>query len=193
MVFDSTLLLHELRNNYPNTPIHSLFFDYGQRSLEQEKKCSSKNAEKLGCVPHEIKISPITWSQNDFYGEGFQDMQTQYLEMRNLIFLSYALSLCEGIGADKIYMAFMKPPPMNSGFNDASFEFVKRFNDLAVNVSGVHLYAPLMEYEKFDFISWVSHYRITTQDFHTCDTPIDGERCGICPDCEELKKILKTY
>ena len=192
--FDSTLLLHQLKEIYSDTMIYSLFFDYGQPNLEQEKECSFKNAIKLQCVPHKIKISPITWTTNNFYRGADQDnTKDNYLEMRNLIFLSYALSLCESIGADKIFAAFMKPPPLNSGYNDASVEFVKRFNDLAINTAGVHFYAPLMEYEKFDLISWVSHHKITPQDFHTCNIPIDGKRCGVCPDCEELKKIFKNY
>jgi 7-cyano-7-deazaguanine synthase in queuosine biosynthesis len=190
--FDSVIMLHELREHYPQTEIHTLFFDYGQISMAQERHCAEAVSKKLQCEYHDISVPKITWTKNDFYKNDF-DVQEQYLEMRNLIFLSYALSLCESIGADRLYAAFMKPPPMNSGYNDASVEFVKRFNDLSVYTSGVKFFAPLMEYEKEDLISWVAHYKITPKDFFSCDVPVNGERCGKCGDCLTLKKIYRNY
>ena len=50
--FDSVVLLHNIRDNFPEAEIHTLFFDYGQGTAKYERECSKKVSEKLNCIFH---------------------------------------------------------------------------------------------------------------------------------------------
>ena len=105
--FDSILLLLTVRDNNPNSEIHTLFFDYGQKSYAQERKCVVSNSERLGCKFHEIKLPKFEWTKGDFYSPEFSG-EGEYLEMRNMVFLSYAVSICESMKIPSIYLATLK-------------------------------------------------------------------------------------
>ena len=88
--FDSVVMLHHIRDLHPDDSISTLFFNYGQKSLEMERRCAKKVSDKLGCTFIEIDIPRFYWSNSEFYSQGFSG-DKEYLEMRNLIFFSYAL------------------------------------------------------------------------------------------------------
>lgn len=181
--FDSVTLLHDIRfNSDPSTEIHSLFFDYGQRSVEQEKHCSMIVAHKLNCVPHIIELPTFSWTHSNFFTEGYESAESQYLEYRNLIFLSYALSLAQSIGANKIYLALLFP---NWGYTDTTPEFLQCVNNLA-QLSGISVEAPHMQYTKEDTLYLAYKYGVCAGEWHSCDSPKNGHPCGECLDCQAL-------
>ena len=45
--FDSTVLLHYVKEVEEDSLVYSLFFEYGQRSMEQERRCARKNSVDL--------------------------------------------------------------------------------------------------------------------------------------------------
>lgn len=189
--FDSSVLIHYVRDEHEDAEIHSLFFEHGQRSLPMEKKWSEYNANRVGAIHHAIPIAKFRWTQGEFYNEGW-DFKTQYLEWRNLVFLSYALSFASSIGARKIYLATLK----SADYNDTSERFLEIMNKLDDNIE---IIAPFGKFEsKLQFASWAFLYGIEPNTYWSCDNPKVkisdyGEKlyevCGVCNDCRDVIEI----
>ena len=60
--FDSTVLLHRLRESFPDEELFCIHFDYGQINRKQEYKCAEKNCTKLGATLVPISVPPFTWT-----------------------------------------------------------------------------------------------------------------------------------
>ena len=184
--FDSTVLLGYVREMFRECELHSLFFNYGQLSLNRESVCSKANADRFGYEHHEISIPKFSWTNSDFYKDNGFTRETQYLEYRNLVFLSYAFSLAQSIGADEIYLAILHCPE-NEHYSDCSNRFFFSLNGIDPKIKVV---TPFSEFEK-DFLAYKAFtLGISPSDFHSCDVPnSDGSPCGKCPDCLSLEYI----
>jgi 7-cyano-7-deazaguanine synthase len=187
--FDSVVLLHHLKLNNPELDVHTLFFNYGQNSVAQERSKALKVCHKLGLHFKELVIPRLSWSSNDFYKDSYE-VRSQYLEFRNLIFLSFALSFAEGIGAGKIYMAVLKS---HFGYKDTSPQFCADFSTLASNSSSITLETPFILCDKEDLIQLGYVYGVEIGSYHSCDVPVDGKPCGKCLDCESLSGVEDYY
>ena len=149
--FDSVVLMNVIRNTYPDTEIHSLHFRYGARNEEQQSRCAEKVCEKVGAVSTVIDLPKFTWTTNNFYKED-NVYETQYLEYRNLVFLSYAISYAESVGAKEIYLATYQPNEV--GYNDNNDIFYKGLNSFTTKNSGIELKTPFWDIrDKFDLLS----------------------------------------
>lgn len=187
--FDSTLLLNYVVDKLePNNKVVSLFFNYGQRNLEWERTCAFHNHVNNEGVNHfkEIVIPEFNWSDSSLYSDEKKD---QYIEMRNMVFLSYAISLAEAIGVKKIYVAFIKHEDF---FSDTSPEFLEDMNVISKK-RGIEIIAPFHDYYKFDLGGLMNVYNIHEEDFFSCNTPVDGKPCGECADCLAIKEIIEYY
>lgn len=187
--FDSTVMIHDIRKHYPKAEIHSLFFNYGQNNASMEEYCATGNAEKVNAQSiMRITIPRIDWTKNNFYSSDLKDAPSQYLEMRNLIFLSYALSYGQSINATDIMAAFLVS---HFGYDDTSPEFVKRFNEIS-SLVGIKFTAPYIEIEKEDIANLLPEFGIKEDDFFSCDVPMNNKPCGKCGDCTCIADIYKS-
>lgn len=193
---DSVVLMHYLRENFPEAEMHSLFFDYGQNALEPEKAASQKVANKVNSFWKEIKIEPFNWSEsalldgNNIVGS----YNSLYLEMRNMIFVSYATSYAQSIGAAKVYAAIIKPPEENP-YPDATEEFVNRISSV-MNLCGIELCTPLIQYEKHNIFQLARKYNIGLHDFCSCfkTEKFETDKCSNCELVEEYSDYFDdTY
>ena len=186
--FDSVTMLHELRKTKPSAQIHTLFFDYGQRSEVMEERCATKVSNKLDCKFHKIKLPSMDWTNSNFFNDDYKSIESQYLEYRNLIFLSYALSLSQSIGAAEIYLAVLKS---HWGYADTSPEFLTLMNSLSM-LQGIKIIAPYRDLDKPDVMLRAYKYGVTPNTWWSCDTPKSEEflisPCGECPDCKSLEE-----
>lgn len=188
--FDSTVMLHILADIFTHAHIIALFFDYGQKNVEQERKSAKYNADKLGFEHMEIKLNPITWSAQNFYKE-FSTDEAQYLEMRNLIFLSYALSVAQSKNASRIFLALIRNRSREI-YLDTTEEFVDNFNTISM-MCGVQTIAPFVRVYKEDFeVFLIANPDITEDTFFSCDLPVGGKPCGECVTCKGLKKMYEN-
>ena len=186
--FDSIVLLHYVYCNLEyDKEVVSLHFNYGEANKEEQNRVVKKVCEKLGIKSVNISIPKLMWTQNKFYDVKENEPTTKYLEYRNLIFLSYAVSLAESIGAKKIYLATLK----SHYYKDTSVSFLNGLNE-AIKESGIEIVAPFCEKEKIDLVGYVVDYDIQYNDFFTCDTPVNGIPCGKCNDCLAVKEIMET-
>ena len=183
--FDSILLLHTVRDNNPDCEIHTLFFDYGQNSYELERKCVVKASENLCCKFHEVKLPKFDWTSGEFYTPTFSG-DGQYLEMRNLVFISYALSMCESLGLNYLYMATLK----SLSYYDTSDDFLSKVKGIAFD-KGIFLETPFSLFEKEELSALALYNGIHRDDFFTCDTPVGNKPCGSCPDCLVIESIFE--
>lgn len=184
--FDSILMLHTIRERFENEDIKVMFFNYGQKNLEAERECTFDITAKLNLGMIEIKLPRFFWTKGDFYSEEFSG-DKEYLEMRNMIFLSYALSYCEGNDIDTVYMATLK----SLGYYDTSVEFLDNIRNI-YKAKGIELLTPFSEYVKEELDLLAFKYSIKPGDFFSCDNPTkDLKPCGECPDCITLSHIME--
>lgn len=184
--FDSVCLMHEVREAYPDWDIYSLFFDYGQPNVKEERACAEKVAEKLEAIFYEIKLPEFYWTRSTFYSGKETTSEDNYLEMRNLVFFSYAISLSESLEAEKIFAAVLK----SFGYTDTSTEFLVYIRNLA-SMKGIDFRTPFSEMEKLDLLQTVQHFKIQPEDVFTCNYPNNGKPCGECVDCKVVQEIFR--
>lgn len=182
--FDSVVLLHGLVKWNPDSTIHSIHFRYGERNQEEQQRSVDNVCQKLGVVNKTVTLPKIDWTANNFYKET-NEFQSQYLEYRNLIFLAYALSYAESIGACEIYLATLK----SHGYADTSEGFFNGINHFSEPLSNIKVVTPFATYEKEDLVYYAIKYGVEPKSYFSCDTPVNGEPCGNCADCEALKDI----
>lgn len=182
--FDSITLLNLVRDENPDSEIHTLFFEYGQKTSVQEYACAIQASHKLNCIFHRVTLPKFSWTKGDFYSPEFSG-DGEYLEMRNLVFISYALSFCESLGCDTLCMAVLK----SLMYYDTSEEFLSKVEGIA-NDKGVSLYLPFSELEKRELESFAFKYNIHEGDFFSCDNPVNGKPCGKCPDCLAIQEVM---
>lgn len=187
--FDSTVLLRNIMEVYPQDTLYCMHFNYGQPNYKMEKRCVERNCREYGCTPVYIDLPVMSWTKSNFYNKGFISTTSQELELRNLIFLSYALSYAQSSHITEVYMATLK----SHGYTDTSEMFFKGINDMLEGVdSEVKVLTPFDTFEKEDLSNLAFYYDVTDKDFFTCDTPVDGKPCGSCPDCLEIDRIMKS-
>ena len=187
--FDSIVLMNYLHTVIGEENIHSLHFLYGANNEKQQLSCVNKVCEKLGIVNKVIQLPKIDWTNSEFFTNAEYEESSQYLEYRNLIFLSYALSYAEAIKADKIYLAFIN----NSRYPDTSMEFLQGLNSFCQPDSGIFIDAPFINDSKYRLGHIAKYLGITPKDYFSCDKPTpDGSPCGECLDCTTIEEVTKS-
>lgn len=175
---DSIVMLHKLKEEYPFAEIQSIVFNYGQLTAGEE---IGKAIRSTHAMVEVIDLPTLNWTQSQFYSTSFVTKEERYLESRNLIFLSYALSYAQAGGYNMIATAILS--------EGEYFDTCPTFLDLVENLfklSGVLLYT-MEGYDKEDIVDLALEYGITTEDFHSCD--VSEKPCGVCPDCLSVKRI----
>ena len=112
---------------------HCLVFDYGQRHL-REIEAAKKLAKKSGSSCQIVKIS-LPWKGSSLLDRkvklpkalrlAVDKIPTTYVPGRNIIFLSFALSFAESIGAQAIFIGVHSQD--YSGYPDCRPEFYQAF------------------------------------------------------------------
>lgn len=189
--FDSVVLVHHLVHTLEKgNEIHSLHFKYGSRNELAQLIRVNKVCKKLGLVNHKITLPKFNWTHSRFYKPKFNDPESQYLEYRNLIFLSYALSFAESIGAKKIYLAVLKS---YQGYTDTSPDFLSKIYELG-KLNGIEIIAPFSDYDKYALRSFIKEYKIENDEYFSCDIPKFGLfKCDGCMDCESISELEGKY
>lgn len=190
--FDSIVLIYHLKNSGLE-PI-SLFFNYGQKNLEQERECARRVCDKLEIEHKEINIPPLDWSSSSLLSDG----EDQYIELRNLIFLSYASSLAESLKIREVYSAIIDCK--SNTYKDTSEDFINNAHDFFKSLD-IGIYFPFMYRDKVWLAYEARKYGIQPDDYFTCNVPISNEGevkpCGECGDCIVLgileEQVLNDY
>jgi len=186
--------------------VHALSFDYGQRHVIEIERARAV-VDALGVKRHLImKLdlrglgeSALTSSLSvpkdrgpDTIGTG---IPITYVPARNTIFLSCALALAEGVGAEAIF--FGANAVDYSGYPDCRPEYIRAFETMAnlatkISVEGgtpIRIVAPLLYLSKAEIILKGKALGVPFHLTHSCYDPSpSGEACGRCDSCKLRKK-----
>ncbi|KXS40401.1 MAG: queuosine biosynthesis protein QueC [Candidatus Frackibacter sp. T328-2] len=184
--------------------VYPLTFLYGQKHSKEVEQAKLVRSE-LG-IPEDnhlfaridnIGHSALTSDEieiPDGEGEGIPDT---YVPARNILFLSYAVSLAEGIDAEVVYIGVSSID--YSGYPDCRPEFINAYQQVinvgtkaGVEGNPIEIKTPLIDKTKAETIEiglkLDAPYYLTT----TCYRG-DEKACGSCPACEiRLKAFAKV-
>lgn len=177
--------------------VYAISFDYGQRH-DKELNCAKNVAEKAGIKEHVI----VTTNMNVWGGsaltdknievpegkEDSKDIPVTYVPARNMIFLAYAASYAEAIGAQDIFIGVSEVD--YSGYVDCREEFINAMEN-AINHGTVcaveqgrkiKIHAPFLNMTKAEEIKLGIELGV---DYSLTWSCYKGEAlaCGICDSC----------
>ncbi|MDZ4728116.1 MAG: 7-cyano-7-deazaguanine synthase QueC [Leptospira sp.] len=204
---DSTTCLYLAAKDYgypksKKLPILALSFNYSQKHKIEIQK--SRQISKLLGIPHLVqKLDP-----NFFLGSSLTDKKLKvrknakseqigseseipntYVPGRNILFLSFALSLAEGHQFDSIYIGVNALD--YSGYPDCRPEFIDAYQKMAslgtkvglTGDSGIKIKTPLLHLNKKEIILLGKELNAPFHLTHSCYDPINGRPCGKCDSC----------
>jgi len=186
---------------YKKLPIVALSFDYNQKH-KFELKCSRKLTKILN-IEHRIqKIDP-----HFFLGSSLTDpkipvrknpkalikkinqIPQTYVPGRNILFLSFALSLAEGLVYSEIFIGVNALD--YSGYPDCRPEFISKFQEMSnigtkvgpVNSERILLRTPLLHKTKKEIVEIGVELGVPFKLTHSCYEPTGNKPCGLCDAC----------
>ncbi len=182
---------------------HCLIFDYGQRHHKEIER-AKKIAARAGCGYTLLKIS-LPWKGSLLLGSrkrlprashgGSSAIPPTYVPGRNIIFLSFALSYAEAIGARAIFIGAHSQD--YSGYPDCRPEFFKAFCAMArkgtksgVENKKIVIEAPLLNKGKAEIIKIGARLKVPFVLTWSCYQ--GGKKpCGKCASCYFRAKGFK--
>lgn len=193
-------LYHALKKGYrPN----ALIFDYGQRH-KKEIECAKKLATLNKLQYHIVKID-LSWTQSSLTNKKIsvpigrnlkaKNIPSTYVAGRNIIFLSYAFSYAESIGADKVFIGahvedYSGYPDCRPEFYAAFRKAVARGTKAGAQQEGIKILTPLINKGKADIIRIGDRLGVPFALTWSCYK--GGKRpCGECDSCYYRKKGFK--
>lgn len=179
---DSSVLLAFYKSM--NYDITVMYFDYGNLNKAEEKEALMNLCNKLDITKiEEVKLN-ISWSSGGCLVEDNEDM---YIEMRNLIFLSNAISYAQAKGIKTVAVGFIGG---KGEYDDTSDQFLYDINYLSTGATGIHVKAPLKEYTKNEVYKLGLKLGINLKNTYSCNKG-KGKPCGKCYDCEDLLELIE--
>lgn len=204
---DSTTVLYMAKSQ--GYEVCAISFDYGQRHYK-ELACAKAVAESAGVKEHII----INTNMNAWGGSALTDanisvpdsnpdnninknkIPVTYVPARNMIFLSFAASYAEVIGAQDIFLGVSEVD--YSGYVDCRQEFIDAMEN-AINLGTVcaveegkkiKIHAPLVHMSKADEIKLGIELGV---DYGLTWTCYRGEKlaCGTCDSCSLRLKAFE--
>lgn len=192
----TTTLYYVLKKKFK--PI-CLIFDYGQRH-KKEITCAKKIAKQLNLDYFIVKIK-LPWKGSSLLDSNMDipthkilrsnTIPSTYVPARNMIFLSYAVSLAEVIKANYIFYGANQID--FSGYPDCREDFIKAFQIMAnkstkLGLSGkkIKIVAPLINYSKAQIIKLALKLKVPLHLTWSCYEG-KSEPCGKCDACRYRK------
>ncbi len=196
-----TAMYAKMKEGYQKITI--LFFNYNQKSLSEERKCSKECAKMLGAEFVEINLKWLGEISNSLINkkgiikklrrknlkDTSKESEKFYVPCRNTIFLSYALALAESFyfknkEVNDILVGFKCEG--KESYPDTTKEFISEMNKLARNSCSIQLkiIAPLIKKDKEDIVLIGEKLGIDWKKTFSCYAPLKGKHCGYCLACK---------
>ncbi|MBF0484633.1 MAG: 7-cyano-7-deazaguanine synthase QueC [Candidatus Omnitrophica bacterium] len=199
---DSTTLLYYARSK--KFVPHCLIFDYGQRH-KKEIRMAMALARKVKATFDVVKIQ-LPWQgsslldkkmkipeQGDIDGK---NIPSTYVPARNIIFLSFALSCAEAIGAKVIFIGanavdYSGYPDCRPAFFDAYRKVIKTGVKTGVQGKNIEIQTPLLNMTKAQIIKMGMQLGVPYDLTWSCYK--GGKKpCGVCDSCRLRMKGFKA-
>ncbi|MBN2058556.1 MAG: 7-cyano-7-deazaguanine synthase QueC [Candidatus Saganbacteria bacterium] len=188
---DSTTTLYYAKSKGHHC--HALIFDYGQRHKRELR--SAIAVVKRARVPCQIIKIRLPWKGSTLLDTRTripeprtlkqigQRIPSTYVPARNIIFLSFALSYAEAIGAKAIFIGANAVD--YSGYPDCRQEFIKAFQKVVrtgTKAKQIKIETPLIEMSKAQIIALALKLRAPLELTWSCYK--SGRKpCGRCDSC----------
>jgi 7-cyano-7-deazaguanine synthase len=188
----TTVLFYALRRGYHP---QCLIFDYGQMHRKEIRQ-AQKLAGYAGCPYETMRIS-LPWGGSALLDKnipvphhrsgGSARIPVTYVPARNIIFLSFAVSFAEAIGARTVFIGanavdYSGYPDCRPEFYDAFSRVLKCGLKSGVERKPIKVATPLMHMSKAQIIQkglrWRVPYHLTWSCYKGGPTP-----CGSCDSC----------
>lgn len=172
---DSKILLAWAKEKYD---VIAVTIDYGKHT---EVERAINHAKEYNTEHYVVKISPFFWSDKESKTE---------VPLRNLVFLSEAITIAKTKGAEKILYATHYPPDYDKGYyyQDCSPEFVKNLN-LFTQTYGITIETPFLYYTLEREIKEGIRLGVNFEDVHICNFK-EEINCGECMKCQYTLRTL---
>lgn len=172
-----------------------LIFDYGQRH-RRELIAAKKIAQRAGCKWQVVKIT-LPWKGSSLLNKETplpvtryplpDNIPSTYVPARNIIFLSFALSWAEAIGAQAIFIGanaidYSGYPDCRPEFYKAFIQAVKCGTKKGVEGKPIKILTPLIKKTKAQIIKFGMKLKVPYELTWSC---YRGEKipCGKCDSC----------
>ena len=192
----TTTLYYALERGYK---CHALIFDYGQRH-RRELRSAVAVARRVKVTYKIIKFK-LPWKGSSLLDtkikipsrEKMKGIPSTYVPARNTIFLSFALSYAEAIGAEAIFIGANAID--FSGYPDCRPDFYKAFQKViqkGTKKKTIRVLTPLINLTKAEIIRLGMRLGAPLELTWSCykggKTP-----CGVCDSCRLRRKGFDEY
>lgn len=181
---------------------YPLIFDYGQRHKRELE--SAKAISRAAGFKYKVLKIDLPWQGSSLLDKNkklpkrrsFKKIKSgipsSYVPARNTIFLSFALSFAEALGARKIFIGanaidYSGYPDCRSSFFKAFDNVIKQGTKAGSEGRRISVETPLLNKTKKDIISEGSRLRVPYKYTWSC---YEGKAypCGVCDSCIIRKK-----
>ena len=189
---DSTTILYLAKKKYKP---YCLIFDYGQRH-DKEVDIARSIARHAKCAYKIVKIA-LPWQGSSLLDKAKnlprrrkvnpKEIPSTYVPGRNIIFLSFAVSFAEAIGAKAIYIGanaidYSGYPDCRPKFFDAYRKAIKLGTKVGVQKANIKILTPLIHKTKAQIIRQGMKLKVPYQKSWSCYQ--GGKKpCGQCDSC----------
>ena len=187
----ATTLYHARAKGYD---VHALIFDYGQR--HRREIAAARKIAQTARVPFEVVKISLPWKGSALLDASIHVpsagvkkgmIPVTYVPARNIIFVSFAASFAEAIGARVIFIGANAVD--YSGYPDCRPSFFKAFQaaldkglKAGVEHKGVRIMTPLIDLTKADIVRLGARLGVP---FHLTWSCYNGSKkpCRVCDSC----------
>jgi 7-cyano-7-deazaguanine synthase len=201
---DSTTTLYYAKNK--GYKCHALIFDYGQRHRREVSAAVAVSVRAK--VPYQIIKIPLPWKGSSLLDKkikvpvrkSLKGIPSTYVPARNTIFLSFALSYAEAIGAKAIFIGanaidFSGYPDCRPSFYEAFRRVVKtgtrKSLDGTRDKQEIEIKTPLINMTKARIIALGLKLKAPLKLTWSCY--MGGRKpCGVCDSCRIRERGFKV-
>ncbi|MEM9924413.1 MAG: 7-cyano-7-deazaguanine synthase QueC [Cyanobacteria bacterium P01_D01_bin.50] len=178
---------------------YAISFDYQQRH-RRELNCAREVAKKAGVVKHQIVQFDLTqWGgsaltdnsidlpQERSLEEMSQNIPITYVPARNTIFLSFAVSYAETMGASRIYIGVNALD--YSGYPDCRPDYIRAIQEVfrlgtkqGREGNPIQVFTPLIDLKKTEIIELGNFLGVPWELTWSCYSG-GNVACGVCDSC----------
>ena len=202
---DSVITANYAKNKLGYDRISILLFNYGQKSLVNERKFSKNCARNIKAEFKEIDIKDLgemstslinkEGSARKMSKKDLKDTKREnekwYVPCRNLVFLSYALAYAESLYIkdkikSEIFVGFKCEG--KESYPDTTKKFIDKLNDVAkIGCSyPIKIKAPLIKMDKEDIVILGERLGVDFRKTFSCYLG-KNKHCGECLSCQLRK------
>lgn len=196
---DSAVTLYMAKQDHE---CHVLLFNYGQKAVK-ELECAREVAKKAECPFMALDIS-LPWRGSALVDEGQEipegeasqagGIPSTYVPSRNIIFLSFAASYAESIGAESVFIGahqldYSNYPDCRSEFFSSFQKALDKGTKAAMEGRGIKICTPVMNMTKKEIVEEGHRLGVPFEDTWSCYA---GEERP-CLRCESCMFRIKAF